>query len=202
MLMPRSASHRRMLQSRVHALQIRQCQLLIPQHTGSTITTCKGSTFPTATFLSRHPQHTMTRFQCIESQCGIQRCARPNTGSLQANKLAGSLVDSISDTGYTRILLSPRHCNRQQILQQTIDGTGRRSPNATIEQNCRWELLHVAVSSVFCKLFAPQMQNWLLHRCSTVQCRPLHRLTPVCHPAALLLILPLCSCTNSLSWSA
>ena len=52
-----------------------------------------------------------------------------------------------------------------------------------------------------CQLLAPQLQNWLLHRCSTVQCRPLHRLTPVCHPAALLLLSPACSRTNILSWS-
>ena len=75
-----------------------------------------------------------------------------------------------------------------------------RSPNATICKNRCRVLLYVTVLCV-CKLFTPQMQNWLLHRCSTVQCRPLHRLTPVCHPAALLLILPLCSRTNALSWS-
>ena len=134
MIMLRIAMHRRMVQSRIHYSCAANPPVLTAdsQHTGSTITTCKGSTFPIATLLSWEPQQTMTMFHCIESQRWIQRCARINSVSLQANKLVGPLVDSPLATQNTRASFFPRHCNRQHISQQTIDGTGRRSSNATV----------------------------------------------------------------------
>ena len=167
------------------------------------MTTCKGFTFPTATRVSRHPQHTMTRFQCIESQCWIQRCAYQPIPHKPTDLLVHWLVPNAPHK-HSRISL--RHCNRQHRMQCCMRTTNAndslprckavRQLQQSAKTRCRL-LLSVAVLCI-CKLLTPQMHNWSLHRCSTVQCRR----CIISLQFSILRSFLLFPCTNVLSWSA